>query len=89
MRLRDWVEREMAARDLSRAKVLEDLAERSGVSLMTLRPVENGLLMGNYQKAKAVSKATDWEVTIPELCDDDPALVLANIVHDARRNHHG
>lgn len=69
MRLSEWVDAESKTRNLSRRDVLAKLAVDSGVSMMTLVPVDRGAQMGLYKKAKAVSVATGHQVTIPELCE--------------------
>lgn len=87
MRLAQWVEEQIkdvtkaGGEALSKRDVLKSLSERAKVSLMTLAPVERGARMGNYDKARAVSEATGWKVTIPELCDEEPSSIIAKIIH--------
>jgi transcriptional regulator with XRE-family HTH domain len=90
MKLTQWVEeqiRDAGARgeSLSKKAVLKALAERAAVSVMTLAPVERGAKMGNYEKARAISKATSWKVTIPELCDDQPCEVIEALITEYQR----
>lgn len=82
MKLKDWITTQTGPQ-VTRRAVLEALAKRSGVSFQTLEPVAGrGTRMGNYQKAKAVSAATDWKVTIFDLCDETPE-VTARLTHGA------
>ena len=58
---------------------LQTLAKDSGISLITLRNVVNGLKLKLYPVARAISKATGWRVSIPEMCEEGkpPNSVLA------------
>lgn len=90
MNLAKWVEQQMqsaaeAGQAVTKNDVLKALAERASVSLMTLAPVERGARMGNYGKARAISQATDWMVTIPELCDEFPDTVISRIIFQHQR----
>ena len=69
MTLHEYVDQETERTGVSRRKVLAVLAERSGVSLMTLGPVDRGAKMQNYPKAKAIEDATRGKVTIKDLCE--------------------
>jgi transcriptional regulator with XRE-family HTH domain len=80
MNLGTWVSEQAETKRTSKRAVLEALAERSGVSFMTLESTARGARMGNYQKAKSVSAATNWKVTIPDLCDETPADTIRRIV---------
>jgi hypothetical protein len=80
MRLETWVDRHIQnGTHKTREAVIEDLARRSRVSKQTLKPTIRGMLLGNYTKARQVSEATGWAVSIPELCDKDPNPVLEAI----------
>lgn len=71
MKFEDWVTEQLAQKNgMSRRRFLEEFSEQCGVSYMTLAPLDKGSRMGLYEKAKAVSRATNWKVTIPELCGD-------------------
>jgi len=70
--------------------ILERLADAAGVSVMTLKPVVKGATMGLFDKALAVSKATGYQVSVPELCmrfPDQAALIqfqaLAKVLSNA------
>ncbi len=76
MKLGEWVESRMKATGQPKRAVLEDLASRSGIAFVTLESASRGARMGNYGKAKAVAQATDWAVTVLDLCDDNPAETL-------------
>lgn len=74
MRLEQWVDKQVTRMSeqgtpMTKRAVLEDLAQRAGVGYMTLVPVAKGSRLAIYLKARAVSEATGWEVTIPELCE--------------------
>lgn len=79
MTLDEWVKREQAAaaehsgEKPSVLTVLERLAKAADVSVMTIRPVAKGSTMGLFSKALAVSKATGYQVTVPELCMKFPS----------------
>lgn len=73
MNLGQWVSEQAAATERNRRAVLEDLAERSGIAFVTVEASARGARMGNYKKAKAVAAATDWKVTVLDLCDETPA----------------
>jgi len=72
MTLEDWVlERVQASDGMATAdSVLRALADSSGVSFVTVSGAYRGARMGLYTKARAVSKATGWKVSIPTLCGD-------------------
>jgi len=48
------------------------IAEDAGVSYLTVRNASQGMRIKLYDVARRISKATDWVVTIPELCEDRP-----------------
>jgi len=78
MTLDEWVKAEQAAAAEHGEKpsvltVLERLAKAADVSVMTIRPVAKGSTMGLYSKALAVSRATGYQVTVPELCMKFPS----------------
>lgn len=54
---------------IGKTAFLRELAEKSGVSLLTLQNVERGGRIVRYDKAKQVSKATGGKVTIRDLCE--------------------
>ena len=72
MTLDQWVlERVEASNGMATAdSVLRDLATRADVSYVTVYNTFKGARMGLYVKARAVSKATGWKVSIPSLCGD-------------------
>ena len=75
MTLEEWVlERIASAANVGTTatadSVCRALAESSGVSFVTVSGAYRGARMGLYTKARAVSKATGWQVSIPELCGD-------------------
>lgn len=73
MTLEQWLKEQLATDPKTSTRaVLTKLAKRAGVSMTALTPLAKGGRMGNYDKALAVSKATDWRVTIPELCQPFP-----------------
>lgn len=45
------------------------IADESGVSLVTVRAVGNGMRLKNYGVAKSISDATCGDVSIKELCE--------------------
>ncbi len=69
MKLNDWIDQRVKSSGISRAKVIEELAKASRVSLTTLISVDAGMTMGNYHKAKQISEATDLDVSIGDLCE--------------------
>lgn len=84
MMLEDWVKQQVqaaaeAGQKVSFRSVVESLADKAGVAYMTLAPVAKGGRLSRYEKARAVSQATDWKVTIPELCGD---VALTGPTHD-------
>lgn len=88
MNLGEWIDQQIEYSPLpvTRRMVLEDLAKRSGVHFATLEPVTRGARMGLYQKAKAVAAATQFQVSILELCDETPGEMAQQI---ARVFRHG
>ncbi len=80
MTLADWIKEQLEA-DLgaNRISVLQSLAAKAGVNWHTIEAATRGARMGNYQKARAISQATDWKVTILDLCDETPAATAARI----------
>ena len=77
MNLANWVTNECNTTKTSRRTVLECLAGESGVAFCTLESTMRGARMGNYLKARAVSEATDWKVSVLDLCDPDPDAMRA------------
>jgi hypothetical protein len=79
MTLDEWVKAEQAAAVEHKGEkpsvltVLTRLADAAGVSVMTIRPVAKGSTMGLFDKALAVSRATGWKVSVPELCMKFPS----------------
>lgn len=74
MRLEQWIDEQVTkmaetGTPTTKRAVLEELARRAGVAYMTLVPVAKGSRLAIYLKARAVSEATGWRVTIPELCE--------------------
>lgn len=68
MTLLEWVESRMKETGLSREKTQRALADKSGVSYTTIVNTTKGARMGRYDKAEALSKATEWQVSIDVLC---------------------
>lgn len=80
MTLADWIKEQIEADPgLNRVSVLQALAAKAGVNWHTLENNTRGARMGQYQKAKAISAATDWKVTVLDLCDDSPAETAKRI----------
>jgi hypothetical protein len=52
-----------------RGKSWQEIADDSGVSLVTVRAVGKGMRLELYSVAKAISDSTDGVVTIKELCE--------------------
>lgn len=69
MTLEEWVVSEVAKGNTNKTSVLRDLADRSGVSLVTLLSVAKGMPITMYPKAQAISAATEGQVTVKELCE--------------------
>jgi hypothetical protein len=72
MNLGKWVEEQAKATGTNRRQVLETLATKSGIAFVTLESAARGARMGLYGKARAVSEATDWKVSVLDLCDETP-----------------
>lgn len=53
----------------TRTLVYRALARASGVHWQTIKDVDRGMRLSNYDKAKALSNATGGKVSIKELCD--------------------
>ena len=75
MTLETYIEQERKRRQktakqgeqIFKTDLLKELAERSGVSLLTLQKITRGELLKLYPKAKLISEATGGKVTISEL----------------------
>lgn len=80
MNLGKWVDQQSKRRGVSRRTVLESLAEKSGIAFVTLESAARGARMGIYKKAKIVSEATDWHVSVIELCDETPDDTIQHLV---------
>ena len=48
------------------------IAEDAEVSYLTVRNAARGMRIKLYDVARRISQATDWQVSIPELCEDRP-----------------
>ena len=48
---------------------IREVADESGISYVTVRNAANGMLIKQYDVAKAISEATGEEVTVAELCE--------------------
>jgi hypothetical protein len=79
MKLDQWVARKVTAGAANKKAVIADLSKASGISTQTLDATVMGKRLGRYDVAKAVSAATGWEVTIPELCEEDAINTLSCI----------
>ena len=55
------------------AETLKVVARQSGISIITVRNVYNGMQLRLYEVAKAISQATNFYVSIPELCEHQPS----------------
>lgn len=53
----------------TKTAVIEDLAKASGVSVPSISAASRGAKFRRYDKAEALSKATDRQVTVKELCE--------------------
>jgi DNA-binding phage protein len=69
MTLEEWVAAEVARTGQNKTSVLRALSEKAQVSLVTLQSVAKGMPLMLYPKALAVSRATDGQVTVQELCE--------------------
>lgn len=67
MTFADWVDAERA--EMSRTAFLREFAKKCGVSFQTLQYTIRGVRIKLYDKAEAISIATDREVSVQELCD--------------------
>ncbi len=78
MNLRDWVTEQVKASDTpkTREAVLRDLSTVCGVHYVTLSQAERGAQLRLFLKAKAISQATGHQVTVLELCDENPTEAL-------------
>lgn len=63
---------------------LKTVAKDSGITILTLRNASKGMIIKLYPVARAISKATGWRVTIPELCEEGKPL---NSILDQFRKH--
>lgn len=76
------------------AGTLKTVCKDSGITILTLRNVCNGMVIKLYPVARAISKATGWRVTIPDLCEEGkpPNSVLAQFrarnLEDQNRGRH-
>ena len=73
MTLAKYVEQEMkrlskGGKKVYKTNILKELAKKSNVSLLTLQNVERGGKIKLYEKASAISKATEGKVKVEELC---------------------
>jgi hypothetical protein len=64
MHLKEYVDAEMKRTASNRTAVLTKLAETSGVSMMTLRSVYQGMSVSTVDTARAISKATAGKVRV-------------------------
>lgn len=67
MKFDKWVAREQG--DQSRTVFLKNFSKKCKVSLQTLQFVVKGGKVSFYQRAQAISQATNNEVTIQDLCE--------------------
>jgi transcriptional regulator with XRE-family HTH domain len=73
MKFKAYVSLLVKSEKTTKTKVLEKLAEQSGISLLTLQHVERGSTLKLYDKAKKLSEATNGRVKISDLCEDAEA----------------
>jgi hypothetical protein len=65
----EYVQQQMKRRKLTYSKpILEEILIKSKVSMLTLRGLMKGQKLVRYDKAKAVSDATQGKVSVEELC---------------------
>lgn len=70
MKLADWITlRVVATTGGTRSAVYVELSKESGVSTQTIANVDRGMRLKTYDRAKALSDATDGAVTVAELCE--------------------
>jgi hypothetical protein len=69
VKLSEYVAKEAKRVGTNKTTILKELAQKSGVSLLTLQTAERGATMRMYDKAKAVSDATDGKVKVSDLCE--------------------
>jgi len=71
MRLEEYVSKRIkdsAPTRVTRMEVFRELHHKSGISLSTIRAVDNGMRLQHYGRASAISSATGGAVTVTELC---------------------
>lgn len=76
MKLDEWFKGQLAAgyasgKKAAYARMAQDITAEGGetVSSVTIENAANGKRLTKYEKAKAISEATDGQVTIAELCE--------------------
>lgn len=69
MTLKDYVDAAVRDRGVTATDVLREVAKDSGVSFQTCSTTYRGAVLQRYDKAKAISDATDGLVTIQALCE--------------------
>lgn len=74
MTFKDWVDKKALAMCTNKTAVLTAMSEAllaagTPISLHTLSTLERGSKLRNYPRAKALSEATNGQVSIAELCE--------------------
>ena len=67
MTLHQWISAQCEAYGVSRREIMVKLQEASGVSITTLGSLDRGAKLTRVDKAQALSKATNYEVTTDDL----------------------
>jgi len=69
MKFPEWIEKEAERRNAYKSHLIAEIAEKCGVSKLTVENASRGLKLSRYNIAKAVSDGTDGKVTVKELCE--------------------
>lgn len=71
MRLEEYVSKRIAdagASRVTRMAIFRELQAKSGVSLSTIRAVDNGMRLQHFGRADAIARATEGAVSVDDLC---------------------
>lgn len=71
MKLAEWLFQQTKRRKLKFRDVLAELADTSGVSIVSMRQYARGMRVGTYTTAKAIEGATEGAVSCMELFEPD------------------
>ena len=74
MQFADWIVKEIKRRKktepkVNKTQIIREISEKCGVSKVTVENASRGLTLQRYDKAKAISDATDGKVSVAELCE--------------------